>query len=259
MKGKSRLRLVVLNSCLGTEGDAAQPFSSTAAGLVASGIPAVIAMQFEISDNAALEIARTFYTSLALNFPVDKALTEARRKIYLSNLDTLEWATPVLYMQVPDGQLFQFQTRGSGELPALSTPSTAPDTRPAIAVVRESGSDREIRLGAETIRIGRGADNDINVDEAEVSRKQAGLTRSDATYTIENFGNSGTLVDGKRIERPTSLKHNDVIRIGTADFTFRLLAEAANEAKQKAAAKGGPRRRSETVTVEPKEKESFTD
>ena len=62
VQGKSRLRLVVLNSCLGTRGDEAQPFSSMAAGLVRSGIPAVIAMQFEISDHAAREIAETFYS-----------------------------------------------------------------------------------------------------------------------------------------------------------------------------------------------------
>lgn len=109
VQGKSRLALIVLNSCLGTQAGDAQPFSSVAAGLVKSGIPAVIAMQFEISDVAARAIAETFYTSLALNMPVDAALTEARRRIFLSDRNSLEWATPILYMQVPDGQLFEFK------------------------------------------------------------------------------------------------------------------------------------------------------
>jgi len=109
VQGRSRLALIVLNSCLGTQGGDAQPFSSVAAGLVKSGIPAVIAMQFEISDEAAREISGTFYTSLSLNMPVDAALTEARRSIFLSNRNSLEWATPILYMQVPDGQLFEFK------------------------------------------------------------------------------------------------------------------------------------------------------
>src|SRR5262245_22063665 len=113
VQGKSRLRLVVLNSCLGTQGGGAEPFSSVGAGLVRAGVPAVIAMQFEISDHAAREIAETFYKSLTLNFPVDAAITEARRKIFLSDRDSLEWATPILYMQVPDGRLFQF-TGGKG-------------------------------------------------------------------------------------------------------------------------------------------------
>ena len=136
VQGKSRLRLVVLNSCLGTEGDEAQPFSSMAAGLVRSGIPAVIAMQFEISDRAAREIAQTFYTSIALNLPVDAALTEARRKIFLSDRDSLEWATPILFMQVPDGQLFQFnldaakvkETQPQPNIPEPAKSKPAPPT-----------------------------------------------------------------------------------------------------------------------------------
>ena len=115
MQGKSRLRLIVLNSCLGSVGESVQPFSSVAAGMVRSGIPAVIAMQFEITDEAAREIAETFYAALALNRPVDAALTEARRKIYLTQEDSLEWATPILYMQVPDGQLFEFKAGPPGQ------------------------------------------------------------------------------------------------------------------------------------------------
>lgn len=125
VQGRSRLALIVLNSCLGTQGGDAQPFSSVAAGLVKSGIPAVIAMQFEISDEAAREISETFYTSLSLNMPVDAALTEARRRIFLSNRNSLEWATPILYMQVPDGQLFEFK----GSRPR--TGSVAQSVKPA--------------------------------------------------------------------------------------------------------------------------------
>src|ERR1044072_8577849 len=100
VQGRSRLALIVLNSCLGTLGGDAQPFSSVAAGLGKSGIPAGIAMQFEISDDAAREISQIFYTSLSLNMPVDAALTEGRRRIFLSNRNSLEWATPLLFMVV---------------------------------------------------------------------------------------------------------------------------------------------------------------
>jgi hypothetical protein len=129
MQGKSRLRLIVLNSCLGSVGESVQPFSSVAAGMVRSGIPAVIAMQFEISDEAAREIAETFYTALSLNRPVDTALTEARRKIYLTQEDSLEWATPILYMQVPDGQLFEFAPAPPGviNLQVIKTAGASPE------------------------------------------------------------------------------------------------------------------------------------
>jgi pSer/pThr/pTyr-binding forkhead associated (FHA) protein len=222
VQGKSRLRLVVLNSCLGTEGSDSQPFSSTAAGLVRSGIPAVIAMQFEISDTAACAIAQTFYTSLALNMPVDAALTEARRKIFLSNRDSLEWATPILYMQVPDGQLFQF------DLEAADVRDTGPvpqaPNQEAVARLVQSRTGKEISLEGETIKVGRGAENDIVLSDLTVSRKHAKLVRSGATYKIENLpGSSGVWVNGQQVTR-RALKDNDLVRLGSVEFKFQSLA-----------------------------------
>ena len=224
VQGKSKLRLVVLNSCLGTEGSDAQPFSSMAAGLVRSGIPAVIAMQFEISDNAARKIAQTFYTSLALNLPVDAALTEARRKIFLSDRDSLEWATPILYMQVPNGQLFEFNLEAKPD-DVVDTSPSAPPTLEALAVLIPSEAGEEIPLGRKSIQIGRGPGNDVVLSESILSRKHATLTRTGSTYMIENEGRSGTSVNGKVITSSTTLKDRDVIRFGTLEFEFRLLAE----------------------------------
>ena len=259
VQGKSRLRLVVLNSCLGTEGDDSQPFSSVAAGLIQSGIPAVIAMQSEISDDAAREIAETFYKSLALNMPVDAAMTEARRRIFLFDRGSLEWATPILYMQVSDGQLFQFKPR-TGPLPPLpGTPPPEPETVQAIAVLVQSGSGREIPLGGKTIKIGRGTDNDIDVDEAVVSRKHAILTRRGSTFAVESFGSSGTLLNGQPIAQRTNLRHNDVIRVGTTEFKFRLLADFAAELTGKVDPNVVSVRRPETVTVQPEQRESFAE
>jgi hypothetical protein len=61
VQGKSRLRLVVLNSCLGTEGDESLPFSSMAAGLVRSGIPAVMHRRCASGSTPESRTAPTFY------------------------------------------------------------------------------------------------------------------------------------------------------------------------------------------------------
>ncbi len=231
MQGKSRLRLVVLNSCLGTHGDEAQPFSSMAAGLVSSGIPAVIAMQFEISDHAAREIAETFYTSLALNLPVDAAITEARRKIYFLDRDSLEWATPILYMQVPDGKLFQFNFDKN----AIDTVPVEPVTEDPVlprtedmilplALLVRSGTNKEISLSGDAIKIGRGPDNDIVLTEASVSRRHATLVRRGSTYEIENMARSGgTWVNNKQVTK-RALKDKDTLRLGNVEFDFQLVA-----------------------------------
>jgi formylglycine-generating enzyme required for sulfatase activity len=100
------LGLVVLNACEGARGGQRDVFSSTAAILVRRGIPAVLAMQYEITDRAAIEFARAFYEALADGMPVDAAVAEARKAISLAVANTVEWGTLVLYMRAPDGRIF---------------------------------------------------------------------------------------------------------------------------------------------------------
>ncbi len=100
------LRLVILNSCEGARGSERDIFSSTAAVLVRRGIPAVLAMQYEITDQAAIEFSRTFYEALADGLPVDAAVSDARKSVSVGIENTVEWGTPVLYLRSTDGVLF---------------------------------------------------------------------------------------------------------------------------------------------------------
>lgn len=102
------LRLAVLNSCEGARNSRTDPFAGVATTLIRQGVPAVVAMQFEITDEAAITFAHEFYTALAEGFPVDAAVAEARKAIYAQPND-VEWGTPVLYMRSPDGVLFSIQ------------------------------------------------------------------------------------------------------------------------------------------------------
>jgi len=113
------LRMVVLNSCDSAKASAADRFSSTAATLTRRGIPAVVAMQYEISDEAAIAFSRGFYTAVAAQHPVELAVTRARRAIKLARQNTLEWATPVLYLRSSTGSLFNLT-----EIPTTPAPVT---------------------------------------------------------------------------------------------------------------------------------------
>ncbi len=104
------LRLAVLNACEGARTAPDDPFAGMSASLVRQGVPAVIAMQFEITDDAAIEFAREFYNAVALGFPVDAALAEARIGIFSDGND-MEWGTPVLHMRAPDGRIFSVQEK----------------------------------------------------------------------------------------------------------------------------------------------------
>ena len=105
IRGHSSLRLAVLNACEGARSARDDPFGGVAQALVRQGIPAVIAMQFEISDPAALVFSQSFYEAISDGLPVDVATLEARRTMFAEG-NEVEWATPVLYLRSPDGRIF---------------------------------------------------------------------------------------------------------------------------------------------------------
>lgn len=100
------LRLVVLNACEGSRTSIVDPFAGVAQTLVQQGAPAVIAMQFAITDQAAITFCAEFYAALADGYPVDAALTEARVAISTRQRGG-EWGTPKLFMRAGDGLLWR--------------------------------------------------------------------------------------------------------------------------------------------------------
>lgn len=110
LRDHETLRLAVLNACEGARQSNQNPFSGVAQSLCQQRMPAVIAMQFEISDDAAKTFAEEFYGAIADGLPVDAAVSEARKALYSGRYGQ-EWATPVLYMRSPSGALFDIQKR----------------------------------------------------------------------------------------------------------------------------------------------------
>lgn len=107
---EKKISLAVLNACEGALQTETDAFSSVAQTLVRRQVSAVIAMQAEISDAAAVSFARKLYQRLAEGFPVEGALARARKTLRAAR-DDFEWATPVLYMRASDGRLFELPRR----------------------------------------------------------------------------------------------------------------------------------------------------
>jgi hypothetical protein len=118
------LRLVVLNACRSARTDAVDPFGGIAQGLVQQDATAVGAMQFPISDRAAVTFTSDFYGSLADGLPVDQAVTSARKALLAEFRD--EWATPVLFMRAPDGAIFQNVVPDPHAQPVEEVPAAPP-------------------------------------------------------------------------------------------------------------------------------------
>ena len=77
-------------------GGRSAPFAGVAQRLVQGKVPAVVAMQFPITDAAAVALSQEFYRALADGLPADAALSEARKAVKLAGND-FEWGAPVLF------------------------------------------------------------------------------------------------------------------------------------------------------------------
>jgi CHAT domain-containing protein len=108
LQDEDSLRLVVLNSCEGARTSYVDPFSGVATSLMQFGIPAVIGMQFEITDEAAIAFSDSLYTALAQGLPIDAALAPARRAIVGVQKEA-EFGTPVLFLRGANARLFDVE------------------------------------------------------------------------------------------------------------------------------------------------------
>ena len=94
---------------------------------------------------------------------------------------------------------------------------------------RGAAGDAERELDAPVIRIGRGAENEMVVDDSAVSRLHARVEEEAGTWRVVDLGSTnGTSVDlvALRPWQPHQLEHGAVIDLaGAVDVTF-LLSES---------------------------------
>jgi Nif-specific regulatory protein len=79
-------------------------------------------------------------------------------------------------------------------------------------------------LAKETIRIGRGPTNDLNIPDEHVSQLHATLTsEADGLYIADEQSANGTFLNGRRVSR-AALSHGACIEVGTS--LFKLMCDA---------------------------------
>jgi pSer/pThr/pTyr-binding forkhead associated (FHA) protein len=76
-----------------------------------------------------------------------------------------------------------------------------------------TGSEKD--LNRDLLRIGRDPANDFVVDDIEVSRNHAKISRIDDHFKIEDLNSTnGTFINGKQITMPVKLNNGDLISLG---------------------------------------------
>lgn len=145
------LKLGVLNVCSSGKVDEGRAFQGLAPQLVRAGVPAVVAMQYPLSDDAAMAFAEEFYRRLCTGDNsvgrVDVAVTYARNMLAILYPGDRCFAAPVVYTHAADGVIFALQKQ---------TAATAASSGPA---------DGLSRLLAESLRASAAFDDDMALAE----------------------------------------------------------------------------------------------
>ena len=107
----SSLRLAILNSCNGAKSSESNLFWGLAQQLVMANIPAIIAMQFAITDKAAIKFSHEFYKIFIHHRNIEHAFIMARvalaeTKSGDEEIEIAEWGTPVLFLRSDSTNIF---------------------------------------------------------------------------------------------------------------------------------------------------------
>jgi hypothetical protein len=113
-------RLVMLNACQTATASSTKPLAGISSRVLQRKLPAVVAMQYPISDSAATAFSRDFYRSLVSGHSVDAAVSEARKGIFLEvGSGARDWGVPVLFLRAQDGNLFEIESPPPPALPTI--------------------------------------------------------------------------------------------------------------------------------------------
>lgn len=97
--------LVMLMTCQSATRSTVNAFRGLGPGLVKVGVPAVVAMQDILTLPSARLFSQTFYRHLSQHGEVDVAMNAARSALLTG--DRPDAGTPVLFMRLPEGQLWE--------------------------------------------------------------------------------------------------------------------------------------------------------
>jgi len=114
-EGCRSLCLVDLIAChSGARAPGEDATSGLARRLIARGIPAVVAMSRAIPLASAGRFTAEFFAHLAVSGRPDEAVNEGRRRLYLEDPKSHDWATPMLFLRLADGRLWERSAGGPG-------------------------------------------------------------------------------------------------------------------------------------------------
>jgi tetratricopeptide (TPR) repeat protein len=119
-KGFSTLRLAVISGCNTAQTLHTGGFRDLARTLVEEKVPAVLAMQFEISDTAGLKLAEVLYPKLIAGQSLEAAVHAARRALWLTDDVVLQADALAMVLLTGNGNCLQAKTPFGNDAPTVN-------------------------------------------------------------------------------------------------------------------------------------------
>ena len=119
----------------------------------------------------------------------------------------------------------------------VATPVTGAAVRPPLGTLEVMNEGvlkgHRFELRQPLVHVGRGAHNDVVVNDDSVSDSHAKIQKRDTTWFVVDMGSTnGTYVAGRRIEGEARLNEaGEVLRFGGIKMAFRATAQAVDDAK----------------------------
>ena len=99
-----------------------------------------------------------------------------------------------------------------------------------LVVQKGPNPNQEFPLSEAPMSLGRSPDNDIPIQDPEVSRRHALISFSGGLYQIEDSGSTnGSFVNGRRVQGTVIFQHGDILQLGESiTLIFQEDAPAAS-------------------------------
>jgi hypothetical protein len=111
-------RMVLLHACQGATVDFASDHRGLAPELVRTGVQAVVAMQYPVTNRAAMAFSQALYQELTRGAPVDHAVQDSRwslAHVATGRFELRDFGTPVLYLRSRDGIISPGRAHTAGD------------------------------------------------------------------------------------------------------------------------------------------------
>jgi hypothetical protein len=157
----SAVRLAVLGGCETGRRDGASIWGGVAPALIRAEVPAVIANQTVVTEEAARAFSEQLYAALIAGLPLEQAVAAGRLAVFNLAPDAPDWGVAVLYMRAADGQLFA----GAADPVVRDAARTIVNARARLRLGSVTGGTT---TGVAIGKIGAGGASEVNA-EADIS------------------------------------------------------------------------------------------